>query len=86
MNPLKKEQTDSLYNPLNRSFFLHSSKVEIGWAIPILGWKLLPFSCGIYIFSFLMALYLTNDLIEIPSMDYFKEHDNIFKLFFICKL
>ena len=46
MNYLKKEQTYSLYNPFNRFFFffLHSSKVESGWAIPILGWKLLPFS------------------------------------------
>lgn len=88
MNYLKKEQTYSLYNPFNRFFFffLHSSKVESGWAIPILGWKLLPFSCGIYIFSFLMVLYLTNDLIEIPAMDFFKEHDKIFNFFFICKL
>jgi len=46
----------------------------------------LPFSCGIYIFSFLMVLYLTNDLIEIPAMDFFKEHDKIFNFFFICKL
>ena len=87
MNPLRNEQRDSLYNPLNRFFcFLHSSKVESGWAIPILGWKLLPFSCGIYIFSFLMALYLANDLIEIPAMDYFEKHDKIFKLFFYMQI
>lgn len=75
---------DSVYNPLNRFFFLfsHSSKVETGWAIPFIGWNLLPFSCGIYIFSFLMTLYLANDLVEIPAMEYFKEHDGIFKLFF----
>ena len=31
----KEEKTDSLYNPLNRFFFifLHSSKVENGWEI-----------------------------------------------------
>ena len=67
-------------------FFLHSSKVESGWAIPILGWKLLPFSCCIYIFSFLMALYLANDLIEIPAMDYSKSMIKYSNYFFICKL
>ena len=79
---------DSVYNPLNRFFFLfsHSSKVETGWAIPFLGWNLLPFSCGIYIFSFLMTLYLANDLVEIPAMEYFKEHDGIFKLFFAFQI
>ena len=79
---------DSVYNPLNRFFFLfsHSSKVETGWAIPFIGWNLLPFSCGIYIFSFLMTLYLANDLVEIPAMEYFKEHDGIFKLFFAFQI
>ena len=79
---------DSVYNPLNRFFFLfsHSSKVETGWAIPFVGWNLLPFSCGIYIFSFLMTLYLANDLVEIPAMEYFKEHDGIFKLFFAFQI
>ena len=87
-NASKEEKTDSLYNPLNRFFFifLHSSKVENGWAIPILGCKLLPFSLGVYIFSFLMILYIANDLIEIPSMDYFQNHDKTFKLFFYMKL
>ena len=84
----KEEQTDSLYNPLNRFFFLflHSSKVENGWDIPIVGCKLLPFSCGVYIYSFLMILYIANDLIEIPAMDYFQEHDKIFKLFFYIQI
>jgi len=79
---------DSVYNPLNRFFFVlsHSSKVETGWAIPFIGWNLLPFSCGIYIFSFLMTLYLANDLVEIPAMEYFKEHDGIFKLFFAFQI
>ena len=79
---------DSVYNPLNRFFFFlsHSSKVETGWAIPFIGWNLLPFSCGIYIFSFLMTLYLANDLVEIPAMEYFKEHDGIFKLFFAFQI
>ena len=41
----KKIYKDSVYNPFNRFFFLfsHSSKVETGWAIPFLGWNLLPF-------------------------------------------
>ena len=84
----KKIYKDSVYNPFNRFFFLflHSSKVETGWAIPILGWNLLPFSCGIYIFSFLMTLYLANDLVEIPAMEYFKEHDATFKLFFYMQI
>ena len=84
----KEEKTDSLYNPLNRFFFifLHSSKVEKFWAIPILGCKLLPFSLGVYIFSFLMVLYIANDLIEIPAMDYFQEHDKKFKLFFYMQI
>ena len=84
----KEEKTDSLYNPLNRFFFifLHSSKVENGWAIPILGCKLLPFSLGVYIFSFLMILYIANDLIEIPAMDYFQEHDKTFELFFYMQI
>ena len=84
----KKIYKDSVYNPFNRFFFLfsHSSKVETGWAIPFLGWNLLPFSCGIYIFSFLMTLYLANDLVEIPAMEYFKEHDGIFKLFFAFQI
>ena len=79
---------DSVYNPLNKFFFVlsHSSKVETGWAIPFIGWNLLPFSCGIYIFSFLMTLYLANDLVEIPAMEYFKEHDGIFKLFFAFQI
>ena len=79
---------DSVYNPLNKFFFVlsHSSKVETGWAIPFVGWNLLPFSCGIYIFSFLMTLYLANDLVEIPAMEYFKEHDGIFKLFFAFQI
>ena len=33
-----------------------------------------------------MILYLANDLIEIPSMDYFQEHDKIFKLFFYLQI
>ena len=84
----KKIYKDSVYNPFNRFFFLflHSSKVETGWAIPILGWNLLPFSCGVYIFSFLMTLYLANDLVEIPAMDYFKDHDATFKLFFYMQI
>ena len=84
----KEEKTDSLYNPLNRFFFifLHSSKVEKFWAIPILGCKLLPFSLGVYIFSFLMILYIANDLIEIPAMDYFQEHDKTFELFFYMQI
>ena len=82
MNYLKKEQTYSLYNPFNRFFFFFLLIKSRKW----LGWKLLPFSCCIYIFSFLMVLYLTNDLIEIPAMDFFKEHDKIFNFFFICKL
>ena len=79
---------DSVYNPLNRFFFVlsHSSKVETGWAIPFIGWNLLPFSCGIYIFSFLMTLYLANDLVEIPAMEYFKVHDATFKLFFYMQI
>ena len=70
----KEEKTNSLYNPLNRFFFIFllSSKVENGWAIKILGCKLLPFYLGVYIFSFLMVLYIANDLIEIPAMDYFQ--------------
>ena len=73
----KGEQKDNLYNPLNRFlFFLYSSKEENGWAIPIVGCKLLPF------YSFLMVLYITNDLIVIPVMDYFQEHDKTFNLFF----
>lgn len=84
----KKIYKDSVYNPFNRFFFLflHSSKVETGWAIPILGWNLLPFSCGVYIFSFLMTLYLANDLVEIPAMDYFKDHDATFNLFFYMQI
>ena len=84
----KEEKTDSLYNPLNRFFFifLHSSKVEKYWGIPILGCKLLPFSLGVYIFSFLMILYIANDLIEIPAMDYFQEHDKTFELFFYMQI
>lgn len=84
----KKIYKDSVYNPFNRFFFLfsHSSKVETGWAIPFLGWNLLPFSCGIYIFSFLMTLYLANDLVEIPAMEYFKVHDATFKLFFYMQI
>lgn len=41
----KEEKTDSLYIPLNRFFFifLHSSKVEKFWAIPILGASYCPF-------------------------------------------
>ena len=87
-DPPKKIYKDSVYNPFNRFFFLfiHSSKVETGWAIPFLGWNLLPFSCGVYIFSFLMTLYLANDLVEIPAMEYFKVHDATFKLFFYMQI
>ena len=51
-------------------------------ALPILGYKILRFSCGVCVFSFLMILYLANDLIEISAMEYFQEHDKTFKLFF----
>ena len=33
-----------------------------------------------------MTLYLANDLIEIPAMDYFEKHDKIFKLFFYMQI
>ena len=48
----KEEQIDTLYNRLNRFFFLflYSSKVENGWVMPIFVCKLLHFSCGVYIF------------------------------------
>ena len=56
---IKEEHLDSLYNPLNRFLFLfsHSSKVDSGWAIPILGCKLLPF------FLWRIYFFIFNDII-----------------------
>ena len=33
-----------------------------------------------------MILYIANDLIEIPAMDYFQEHDKTFELFFYMQI
>lgn len=33
-----------------------------------------------------MILYIVNDLIDMPAMDYFQEHDKKFKLFFCMQI
>ena len=76
-------------NPHNRFLFIfcHASDVSEGWGFMCCGHRSFSFRYGVLIFSAIMLLGAINDLIDITSMDSFKNETNeIFLDFYKAKL